>query len=924
MDVANSGPLASYPLGSIAISNNNGFCKKDSFYYGYFFDNNNLTLNSYSTYNIHCDAFRLRLDSMQETSCDATVKLPPYKFSYFSELVPRNLSFGMDHWGFSNGITTNSTLVPTYIIGDATRVSSIVQGANRDPAWPAMRGGSLQQITYPTGGLSKFVFEPNDTYVNYNTYTKTVRTNISVGYDGSTQNTGTFTTSSASNTWEVDMTSNSSTGNDNLEFSCGGGANITGATSTTSYINPSPNTTCNMTFYGSGNTTGYGATATIYELVPTPISGNVMVGGLRVKTITNNDGLTTNNVVTSYVYTNGGQPGGQTSGILYSRPAYVQNIRNDIYGYVYGPFCSPIGCISCGGGAGYFISPSSITPMSTFQGNHIGYNEVHVSQSNNGSSVYRYYGSPSWDNVISDVCVRTINTGPCTLSSPNFPAPPPPFEYQRGQLKYEGHYNQNGQILKDVTYTYNYLPDPLLTPGIKFITVTGLYSYTMYSLQSAKKTGSTSVSSLYDPVNGTYASTTSTVYYGSNYHHQPTRSVVTTSTNDSLVTNIKYPFDFRIASCDAIPDSLPYYTNSVNGYYSQMNSNIGSCSIDAGWECRYDTFQNYRRNINLARINFINYRRRSYSDSANLLNTCYNNALSTADTLLKPILKLQNEYYNVPVESSEWKNQNLLHASYTRFDTSTSPVGYVYPGRTKLINLQASSAIFTNASISGNTISKDSRYADESFYNFDRGNPVQVTARDGIASSYIWDYQNTEPVAKVSNAPASQVAYTSFEADGKGNWTFSGSPVSDPTAPTGSKCYLLTNGPISKSGLPSLKYIVSFWQKAGGTVNVTGGTNAFIAGKSINGWYYYEYTVTGATSITLSGTGTIDELRLYPSDAQMVTYTYTPLLGMTSECDADNKITYYSYDALGRLKWIKDQDSNIIKTMQYHYQGETN
>jgi hypothetical protein len=60
----------------------------------------------------------------------------------------------------------------------------------------------------------------------------------------------------------------------------------------------------------------------------------------------------------------------------------------------------------------------------------------------------------------------------------------------------------------------------------------------------------------------------------------------------------------------------------------------------------------------------------------------------------------------------------------TRYDTSTSPVGYVYPGRTKLINLQASSAIFTNASVSGNTISKDSRYADESFYNFDRGNPV--------------------------------------------------------------------------------------------------------------------------------------------------------------------------------------------------------
>jgi YD repeat-containing protein len=196
---------------------------------------------------------------------------------------------------------------------------------------------------------------------------------------------------------------------------------------------------------------------------------------------------------------------------------------------------------------------------------------------------------------------------------------------------------------------------------------------------------------------------------------------------------------------------------------------------------------------------------------------------------------------------------------------------------------------------------------------------VQVTARDGIANSYIWDYQNTEPVAKVSNAAISQIAFTSFESDGKGNWTFSGSPVSDPTSPTGSKCYVLTNGSISKSGLTSPKYIVSFWQKAGGTVNVTGGTNAFLAGKSVNGWYYYEYTVTGATSITISGTATLDELRLYPSNAQMSTYTYNPLVGMTSECDADNKITYYFYDQLGRMKWIKDQDGNIIKTLEYHY-----
>lgn len=75
----------------------------------------------------------------------------------------------------------------------------------------------------------------------------------------------------------------------------------------------------------------------------------------------------------------------------------------------------------------------------------------------------------------------------------------------------------------------------------------------------------------------------------------------------------------------------------------------------------------------------------------------------------------------------------------------------------------------------------------------------------------------------------------------------------------------------------------------------------------------------------MSGTnGVIDELRLYPFAAQMTTYTYEPLIGITSQCDANNKITYYEYDSFGRLKTIRDQDRNVIKTMDYQYQKPNN
>lgn len=52
----------------------------------------------------------------------------------------------------------------------------------------------------------------------------------------------------------------------------------------------------------------------------------------------------------------------------------------------------------------------------------------------------------------------------------------------------------------------------------------------------------------------------------------------------------------------------------------------------------------------------------------------------------------------------------------------------------------------------------------------------------------------------------------------------------------------------------------------------------------------------------------------------MTTYTYQPLVGMTSQCDIGNRITYYEYDGLQRLKRIRDQDYNILKSLDYQYQ----
>jgi len=63
----------------------------------------------------------------------------------------------------------------------------------------------------------------------------------------------------------------------------------------------------------------------------------------------------------------------------------------------------------------------------------------------------------------------------------------------------------------------------------------------------------------------------------------------------------------------------------------------------------------------------------------------------------------------------------------------------------------------------------------------------------------------------------------------------------------------------------------------------------------------------------------LNNIRIALPNANCTTYTYKPLVGVSSITNpAGDKITYH-YDNFGRLQFVKDHDNNILSENEYHY-----
>ncbi|TXJ24839.1 MAG: hypothetical protein E6Q24_14910 [Chitinophagaceae bacterium] len=216
-----------------------------------------------------------------------------------------------------------------------------------------------------------------------------------------------------------------------------------------------------------------------------------------------------------------------------------------------------------------------------------------------------------------------------------------------------------------------------------------------------------------------------------------------------------------------------------------------------------------------------------------------------------------------------------------------------------------------------------------SFWSLAPFERIQQFEEDGFNQSAIWSDYYREVVARINNLSADvtmHAAFSSFEANqsvNKGGWTYSGTPTPDPTSPSGKMVYPLSSGSVTKTGLNSAyTYILTYWT-TGNALSITGTASGYPVQKAaLNGWKHFEHRITGQNQVTVSGTSYIDELRLYMVGSQMITYTYDPVVGMTSQADINSRFTLYEYDEFGRLSLIRDQDKNVIKKICYNYYGQ--
>lgn len=122
--------------------------------------------------------------------------------------------------------------------------------------------------------------------------------------------------------------------------------------------------------------------------------------------------------------------------------------------------------------------------------------------------------------------------------------------------------------------------------------------------------------------------------------------------------------------------------------------------------------------------------------------------------------------------------------------------------------------------------------------------------------------------------------------------------------------------------------ILQYHDKNGVNTSIIYGYNQAQAIAKIENATYSEVSSFVSNLQSISNTGTessmitaLNNLRNSLQNAMVTTYTYLPLVGISSITDPKGNLRTYTYDSFGRLEFVKDAQGNLVSQNQYHYKN---
>jgi len=681
---------------------------------------------------------RLRLDAVTEHDADGNSK-PPYLFDYYEgHNLPSRESyhssyFSQDHWGYYNEASNGNSLVPE------TEFNGMeFPGADRNAKWPAAKANTLERITYPIGGSTDFVFEPNylgmngpNTIDGYFEDRTIIKDKLHADDDQySTESFDITIHNESHNQLSVKLSITRPIGLENKPFmvvtfsgrSTGETFGLTLAMdlddgesmAESLFKQAKPDVYDVEVLYRRQGT--FICKVNYEEFIDevTVVQENfTQVGGLRIAQIINHPGDGQPDMTKTYQYTYKGQEAPEYStGSLVTSPTYQRwttkrismwdpkpengswiertlNMKSTnawtIYDY---------GLIE--------LTSQSYLPLGTTQGGIVGYHQVMEVQDN---GVKRYTYTITAENSPDPATYyKSDYQGVVFSEQPAFSYPYPPIvqpDWALGQVKEIIQYNQDDQIVMEEYFNYYDQEDEFGTHlSIKVAPqcVDGDCSGTLseyvntiakyFNLSGVKRLKSKN-SIVYDKVGQNPVQTFTEYFYDNDQHLQQTRIMVFTGQPDKYrVTNVTYPQDYADES----------------GFIGDMKSKHIFSPIET---VIYET--DYAGNT----VNILSGKFNSY----------------------KPGLEAGLLYHTYVLRTN-----SPIPLSGFKFSNATS---YTLPQNDNF------DKIFVG----------DSRYdLAATFTNYENGNIAGFKKKDDISTSIVWGYNYTRPVAKVTGVDYASVS----------------------------------------------------------------------------------------------------------------------------------------------------------------------